>query len=176
MTDTDELDSIWREGLSSVAAKMAPLTDPTVRVAERLRRRRRARMTLTALSIAVASVVIVAAVSLARNPHRANFATSHPLERVAVVVGDLRIHFPGRVVSGEPPHVALPHGVIRFDLRSTGTSHRLVIDGVPKFVAVVDTAHDAISVTVRIAPGRYLMHCTILGHTEAGEKAILIVK
>jgi hypothetical protein len=177
MSDIDELDRIWREGLVSADAAMTPITDPTTRVAERVRRRRRVRMTLRGVGVAVVGIAIVLAMSLSRSPQRDHFATSPPLVRVAVVVGDLNIHFPGRPVSGRPPQVELPNGVIRFDVRTTGASDRLVINGVPGFVALVGPfGHDTVTVTVRLAPGRYLMHSTILGHTEAGEEVILIVK
>jgi hypothetical protein len=179
MTDIDELDRIWRDGLAAAADAMPPATDPAARVGERIRRRRRARTTLTAISAAVTAVVIVVAVSFARDRQSGEFATSSPVAvvRVEVLVGgQLTIHFPGRAVSGQPPHVELPHGVIRFEVRSGSGADRLVIDGVPKFVAVVGSTHAAVTEIVQIPPGRYLMHSTVLGHAEVGEKAVLIVK
>jgi len=179
MTDLDELDRIWREGLASAAATTTPVADPSVRVAERIRRRRRTRTTLTAIGVAVTGLVIILAVSLTRNPQRGDLATSTPVAvvRVEILVGgQLTIQFPGRAVSGQPPHVELPHGVIRFDVSSPGGTDHLVIDGAPKFSAVVVPTHDAVTESVRIPPGRYLMHSTLPGHAIAGEEAILVVK
>ena len=180
MTDIEELDRIWREGLASAADAMPPATDPAARVAERVRRRRRARTTLTAISVAVTALVIVVALSFARDRQSGEFATAPPVAvvRVEVLVGgQLTIQFPGRAVSGQPPHVELPHGVIRFEVRSgSGAADRLVIDGVPKFAAVVGSTHDVVTDIVRMPPGRYLMHSTLSGHAEAGEKAVLVVK
>jgi hypothetical protein len=179
MTDIDELDRIWREGLASAADAMSPATDPTARVTERIRRRRRARATLTAISVVATALVIVIAVSFARDRHSGEVAMAPPVAvvRVEVLVGgQLTIQFPGRAVSGQPPHVDLPHGVIRFEVRSGCCADRLVIDGVPKFAAVVGSAHDVVTEIVRMAPGRYLMHSTLPGHAEAGENAVIIVK
>lgn len=173
--ELDVLDQMWREGLSLTAEGMTPISDPTGRVAGRLRRRRRARAALTTAGVAILGAFIVVTVSFARGPDHVRVATSAPPVQVDVVVGpDLRIRFPGRAVSGQPPRVKLPHGLIRFRVRSTASSHHLVIDGLRGFVATVGP--DTVTVTVRIPPGRYLMHCTIPGHTEAGEEALLIVE
>jgi len=178
MPDIDELDRIWREGLSSAAGAMPPVTDPTARVAERVRRRERARARITAIGVvAVIALMIVLAVSVELSSRRADIATPSPVARVDVEVlvgGQLQIRFPGRSVGGQPPRVELPSGLIRFDVRSAGTD-RLVIDGIPEFVAVLGPT-DTVTRIVRIPPGRYLMHSTIAGHAEAGEKAILVVK
>jgi hypothetical protein len=182
VADIDELDRIWREGLSAADAVTAPISDPTVRVAERVRRRRRLRRIRRWVGVAVVCVVIVLGVSLARagSPQRVDVATSSPVTvvRVDVLVGgQLTILFPGRATSGQPSRVELAHGVIRFEVQSRTGSDRIVIDGVPKFVATVyPPLHGTVTQTVRIAPGTYLMHSTILGHTEAGEKAVLVVK
>jgi hypothetical protein len=180
MTDIDELDRIWREGLASAAATMAPVTDPNLRVVERVRRRRRTRITFRGIGVVVTGLTIVLAVLFARNPPHADFATSSPVTvvRVEVLVhGQLTIQFPGRAVHGQPPHVELPQGLIRFDVSSPGGSDRLVIDGVPTFVAVVVPPHHAaVTETVQISPGTYLMHSTLAGHAAVGEEAILIVR
>jgi hypothetical protein len=183
MADIDELDRIWREGLLVVDASMTPISDPTVRVAERVRRRRRARLIRRWIGAAAVGVAVVLGVSLARarSPQRVDVATSPPVAVVRVEVllgGQLTIRFPGRATSGQPPRVELPHGVIRFEVHSPGGSDRIVIDGVPEFVAVVDPPYIQATAaqTVHIAPGTYLMHSTIAGHAEAGEEAVLIVK
>jgi hypothetical protein len=178
MTDTDELDRIWREVLSSAADAMLPVTDPTPRVASRVRRRRRARTTRAAIGVAVTVMAVVVAVSFARDRQRGDVATAPPVTvvRVDVLVdGQLTIQFPGRAVSGQPPHVDLPHGVIRFEVRTGGAADGLSIDGVPKFAVIVDSIHEVVTETVRIPPGRYLMHSTLAGHAEAGEEAVLVV-
>jgi hypothetical protein len=180
MPDVDELDHIWRAGLSAAAAAMAPVTDPVARVAARVRRRRRARATLTSIGAAALVVVVIfTGFVLARNPHGTHVATTPPAEPVNVVVGwhgTLRIRFPGREASeNQAPRVNLPHGQLRFTVRSYGT-HRLVIDGVPGFNPQVVTDGTPVVVTVRLARGTYLMHCTIPGHTESGEVAILVVE
>jgi hypothetical protein len=122
--------------------------------------------------------VIFTGFVLARNPHATHFVTTPPVEPVNVVVGlhnQLKIRFPGREVSGNPPRVHLQQGQLRFTVRSYGT-HRLVIDGVPGFNPPVATDGTPVVVTVRLAPGTYRMHCTLPGHAEAGEEATLIVR
>jgi hypothetical protein len=177
MPEVDELDQIWREGLSAAEAAMTPPTDPAGRVAARVRRRRRNRSALTATGVVVVGALVFAGIALGRRaPDGPHIATSGPVTNVTVVVGpELRIRFPDRAVSGQPRRIELPYGKIRFRVRSAGGSHRLVIDGVPGFVAAVSESKP-VSVLVRIAPGRYRIHCTIPGHTESGENAILIVQ
>ncbi|HEX3866995.1 MAG TPA: hypothetical protein VHV78_09590 [Gemmatimonadaceae bacterium] len=158
------------------------MSDPTVRVAERVRRRRRLRLVRRWIGITAVGVVIVLGVSLARarSSQRVDVATSPPVAVVRVEVlgeGALTIRFPGRATSGQPPRVELPRGVIRFEVKSLGGTETIVVDGVPKFVATVTPpVHGTVTQTVRIAPGTYLMHSAIPGHTEAGEEAVLIVK
>jgi hypothetical protein len=178
MTDIDELDRIWREGLASAADATLPATDPAARVAERVRRHRRSRTTRAAISVAVAAVVIVVAMSFARNRQSGQVATAPPVAVVHVEVlvgGQLTIQFPGRAVTGQPPQVELPHGVIRFEVGTGGGSDHLVIDGVPEFAVTVASVHDVVTEKVRMAPGRYVMHSTLSGHAEAGEKAVIVV-
>jgi plastocyanin len=80
-------------------------------------------------------------------------------------------------VAGTPPSVDLPQGLIQFTVRGESTTHDLVIDGVPSFRAAVTFPNMATKVeTVRMAPGRYLMHCVIPGHTAAGMEMWLIVR
>jgi hypothetical protein len=181
MADVDELDRIWREGLFAVDASMTPIADPTVRVAERVRRRRRLRLVRRWLGVTVVGLVIVFGVSFvrARSPQRVEVATSRPVAVVRVEVegeGALTIRFPGRATSGNPPRIELPQGVIRFEVETPAGIETIVIDGVPKFAATVDPVHRTVTQTVRIAPGTYLMHSAIPGHTEAGEEAVLVVK
>jgi hypothetical protein len=176
MPEIDELDRIWRAGLSAAAAARPPVDDPSARVGQRVRRRRRSRITLTTVgAVALVGIVAVAAV-FATAPRGARVATSPPAVTVDVVVGPaLQIHFPGLVVTGQPPRVHLPRGLLRFRVRAAAGTHELVIDGVHRFDVTVASETSAVSVTVRLAPGVYRMHCTIPGHTIAGEEATLLV-
>jgi hypothetical protein len=178
MADIEELDRIWREGLSSAAETMTPLTDPTAHVARRIRRRRRACTVFTTVGVAVTVLVIVLTVSVARDAQRDDFATGSPVVvRVEVLVDNtLRIQFPGRPVSGQPPHVEIPHGLIRFEVRSpSGGSDHIIIRGVPEFDVVV-SGQETVTEVVRIPRGRYVMYSAIPGHAEAGETVVLVVK
>jgi hypothetical protein len=123
--------------------------------------------------------VLIVAVSFALDRQGGEVATAPPVAvvRVEVLVGgQLRIQFPGRAVSGQPPQVDLRHGVIRFEVRSGSGADHVVIDGVPNFAAAVDSTYGVVTELVRMPPGRYLMRSTIPGHAEAGETAVLVVK
>jgi hypothetical protein len=187
MTSTDELDRLWRDGLATLADQLNPpmTADPEQRVAIRLRRRRRIR-TATKLSVVVALIAVAAIIgaALTRGSDHASRITSRPppvpVTTVAVVDapgGALSIAFPGRD-PGYPPVIHLPSGLIRFRVSSEGAGHELVLDGPSGFhVDLLRNVSTASSRTtdVELAPGRYLMHCLIPGHTEAGEEATVTV-
>ena len=182
MNSTDELDGIWRDGLSAAASELVIADDPRARVAERVRHRRRSRRTGTAVILVVLSAAAILAVAQIghQGRHPGVAARPNPTVRAIVEVDDapgnqLTIVFPGRVVSGNPPSIELPTGLIRFKIHGS-TGHRLVIDGVPGFVADF-SASDPPPITedVRLNPGEYLMHCTIPGHAEANEEMLLKV-
>ena len=72
----------------------------------------------------------------------------------------------------------MPSGVIRFEIHSMTGGHELVLDGAPAFAPVTFYRSDSPEVetrTVQLAPGQYLLHCTIPSHSEVGERAILDV-
>lgn len=60
-------------------------------------------------------------------------------------------------------------------VHADGMGHVLVLDGVPGFKADFDGSTTTITQNVRLAPGHYLMHCIIPGHTQAGEEAVIVV-
>ena len=183
MNSTDELDGIWRDGLYAAASELDIADDPRTQVAERVRHRRRSRRTATAVTLVVLSVAAVLAVAQIGKPvtHSGVSARPNPTVRAVVEVDDapgnqLTITFPGRVVSGNPPSIALPSGLIRFKIHALTPGHRLVIDGIPDFVADFSvSAPTTVTEDVQLNPGEYLMHCTIPGHAEAGEEMRLKV-
>jgi hypothetical protein len=183
MTSTDELDSIWRDGLSAAASEFFIADDPRTRVAERVRHRRRSRRTGTAVTLVVLSAAAVLAVAQIghQGTHAGVAARPNPTVRAVVEVDDapgnqLTIALPGRVVSGNPPSIALPSGLIRFEIHGLHPDHRLVIDGIPNFVADFSVSGPTtITEDVQLNPGEYLMHCTVPGHAEAGEEIRLKV-
>jgi hypothetical protein len=183
MNSTDELDGIWRNGLSAAASELDLADDPRTQVAERVRHRRRSRRTATAITLVVLSTAAVLAVGQIgkQGTHAGVAARPNPTVRAVVEVDDapgnqLTIVFPGRVVSGNPPSIRLPSGLIRFKIHGT-PGHRLVIDGIPGFVADFSALRAPTTLTedARLNPGEYLMHCTIPGHAEAGEEMRLKV-
>jgi hypothetical protein len=184
MNSTDELDGIWRDGLSAAAGQLDIADDPRTRVAERVRHRRRSRRTAMAVTLAVLSAAAVLAVAQIghQGTHAGVAARPNPTVRAVVEVDDapgsnqLTIVFPGRVESGKPPSIALPSGLIRFKIHGLHPDHRLVIDGVPGFVAEFSVSGPTnITEDVQLKPGEYLMHCTVPGHAEAGEEMRLTV-
>jgi hypothetical protein len=178
MTDIDELDRIWRDGLASAAEDVVATPDPQTRVAARVRHRRRTRRTMTtSIVVVLIAMVAIAATQLGHHSKQVRVAAKPPLivQVVDAPHGNLQILFPGRPMTGYPPSVQLPSGVIRFEIHDLNPGHRLVIDGVPGFVADFETP-GTITQDVRLNPGEYLMHCTIPGHEEAGESARLIVR
>jgi hypothetical protein len=182
MTSTDQLDGIWRDGLTATASQLVIADDPRTRVAERVRHRRRSRRTATAVTLVALSAAAVLAVAQMghQGTHPVVAARPNPTVRAVVEVDDapghqLTIVFPGRVVSGNPPSIALPSGLIRFKIHGT-PGHRLAIDGIPGFVANFSpSGTTTLTEDARLNPGEYLMHCTIPGHAELGEEMLLKV-
>jgi hypothetical protein len=183
MTSTDELDGIWRDGLSTAASELDIADDPRTQVAERVRHRRRSRRTATAVTLVVLSAVAVLAVAQIGKQGTHAGVAARPNSTIGAVVevddapgNRLTIAFPGRVVSGSPPSIALPSGLIRFKIHRLSPGHRLVIDGIPGFVVDFSvSAPTTVTEDVHLNPGEYLMHCTIPGHAEAGEEMRLKV-
>lgn len=175
MTNTDELDRLWRDTLRS-GADSTLVGEAEPRVAARVRQRRRRRAAGTAaILLVVVCTTLGAAVLLTRHP--SHVTVSHGLAAVVEVVDgpSLSLRFPGRATSDISPRIDLPSGLIRFEVRVIG-SHRLVIDGVPGFVADGEYGGPSVTENVRLQPGDYLIHCTIPGHAEAGEEAIIHVQ
>ena len=183
MTDTDELDRIWREGLGHLAAPTMPISDPASAVGARTRRRHQSRVGVLAtaavvLAASIVGVVVVAGRRSTETIVHTPSPTSVPRPLVVDVVdgarGNLTISFPGRTVSGSPPHVNLPAGLIQFDIATLTAGHSLAVDGVPGFAATPQTIGTVIR-TVQLRPGVYALHCLVPGHTEAGEEVFLDV-
>jgi hypothetical protein len=182
MTDTDELDRIWREGLGHLAVPAAPIVDPASAVGARMRHRHHARLGAAAAATVVLAASIVGVVVTGHGTTdtlvQPSSVQAVPRPLVVDVVdapnGSLAISFVGRKVSGSPPHVNLPAGLIEFHVTSLSPGHVLALDGVPGFAATPQEIGTVIR-TVQLRPGVYLLHCLIPGHTEAGEEVLLDV-
>jgi hypothetical protein len=182
MNSTDELDRIWRDGLTAAASELVITGDPKARVVQRARHRRRARRAGTAVGLVVLSGSALAAVSQIGHDHTRTGVASQPGATISAVVqvedapnGRLTIEFPGRATSGAPAALSLPSGLIRFEISGT-PGHDLVIDGVSGVVAdFTPSGPTTITRDVQLAPGEYLMHCIVPGHAEAGEEVTLRV-
>ncbi len=183
MTSADDLDRIWREGLTLAASELVVRDDPRARTATRVQRRRRSRRIKTAVAAIAFSVAAIGATAHFDDHVSHGRVASRPPTTVQASVSiddapgnQLAITFPGRTVSGNPPSVTLPAGIIHFEIHGT-PAHQLVIDGVPDFTATfAGTASSTVTENVRLQPGRYSLHCTIPGHAAAGEQAILTVE
>lgn len=187
MSDTelldDGIDDVWRTGLAGLTP--AEEADPVARVEGRLRHRQRVRVGTRGIGAAALIAVMLGVISYAGRTNHVGVTNATAPTRVVVVAGvnnTLRIGFPGRKTFGSSgPRIILPAGRVRFVVHSGGSSHHLVIDGVPGFSVSVAAPPSpggppSATVTVRLKPGRYLMHCTIPGHAEAGEIAWITVR
>jgi hypothetical protein len=181
VNDTDELDRIWRDGLRRLAAPTMSVPETETVIETRVRHRHRARLALAAAGVVlVASAVVGVAErhgwSVVR-PTAPTPAAPAPAPLVVDVVdapnNALTLTLPGRVASGQPPHVDLAPGLIEFrvDLRSSG--HIIELEGVSDFAAV-DQAGIATR-TVRLGHGVYRLFCAVPGHADAGEQMLLDV-
>jgi len=180
MNDVDELDRVWREGLATLAADLDPVADPHARVCTRVHHRRRSRIAV----IAVVSIALIVAVVVAFAPggsHSRVRVESPAPDVIAAVVqvtdapgGRFAISFPGRATIGNPPEVQVPSGLIRLEIHSSVPGHHVVLDGFPDVVANFEHAGTIVR-EVRLVPGSYFLHCSVPGHTEAGERAMLDV-
>jgi hypothetical protein len=177
MNDIDELDEMWRTGLAGAAHDVVSTVNPQARVAARVKHRRRSRWARTAsVAVLLLAAALGTATHLGGHAQHVRVAAEQPsiIQVTDAPAGTLQILFPGRLTAGNPPRVLLPSGVVRFEIRGLTAGHRLVIDGAPGFVANFQTP-STITKEVQLDPGEYLMHCTIPGHAEAGEEAILDV-
>jgi hypothetical protein len=181
MTDTDELDRIWREGLGHLAAPTTPISDPASALSARMRRRHHARVGVLATAAVVLAASMLGVVLTSRRStetvvHTGPATLPRPLvvDVVDAARGKLTISLPGRKLSGSPSHVNLPPGLVQFEITTLTAGHVLALDGVPGFAATPQTMGTVIR-TVQLRPGVYALHCLIPGHTEAGEEILLDV-
>ena len=84
--------------------------------------------------------------------------TAPPVVPTVVQVNDapggaLRIEFPGRHLTGNPPAIALPSGDVRFVIHSSAGGHVLRIDGVPGFEVDLNRAGETVTRDVHLDPG-----------------------
>ena len=191
MIDIDEIDNLWRDALASAATDAPPVDDPRPRVARRVQHNRRVRTFVnSSVAVVIAGALVVAIGVLVDRPdrHPAPLAGTTQTTVVAVTTvrvvdatgGSLSISFPGQPSETIPPQITVPAGPVNFVIDLDAAGHTLVLDGVPEFTAVNADASLTTPVTVTrevtLAPGRYLLHCLTLGHTEAGEEAMVIVQ
>lgn len=185
MNDTAELDRIWRDGLRRLAepSTTLPETETDSVVKTRVGHRHRALLALAAaVVVLVASGVVGVAQWHGRSVVRPIAPASTPTAPVpAPVVVDvvdapnnaLTLMLPGRVASGQPPHVDVAPGLVEFhiDMRSNG--HDIELEGVSDFAPVVRTGVS--TRTVQLRPGVYRLFCAVPGHAEVGEQILLDV-
>lgn len=178
MNDTDELDRIWRDGLRRLAEPAMTAPDTETIVETRVRHRHRARLALAAAAVVVVASAVVGVAELHdRSVVRLTAPAPAPPPVVVDVVdapnNALTLTLPGRVASGQPPHVDLAPGLIEFrvDMRSSG--HDIELEGVSDFAPVDRTG--IATRTVQLRPGVYRLFCGVPGHAENGEQILLDV-
>ena len=181
MNDTDELDRIWRDGLSRLALPTRPIPEPVRPGAGIVGGRHRARpRAYIAIAAAAAVLVICGLIVVAvRESSPAVVETRTPATPVVVDIvdapnGSLALRIPGRAVSGQPPHIDLAAGLVQFRIDSRRAGHQLVLDGVSDFAPTPNEIGITIR-TVRLHHGVYRLYCAIPGHAEAGEQILLDV-
>ncbi|HEV7524541.1 MAG TPA: hypothetical protein VGP92_06220 [Acidimicrobiia bacterium] len=180
MTETDEVDRIWREGLKRLAPDTTPMVDAEALV-DAGSRRSRARVTIAAAAILVVCSGAVAVVLTRHDPATVVRGIDRPPPVVVDLVdapnGALTIAVPGKV-SGhqrQPPQIVLRAGLVEFHIELRSTGHELRLEGVAGFAPV----HGPPGVATRIVqlhPGIYRLYCMLPGHAEAGEQIFLDVR
>jgi hypothetical protein len=186
MITDDDLDRVWRDGLTTAAGGLGNTTGARDRVAARVRHRRHRRRSVSAGAIAAltaTTVVGVAELHSADGPVRVatTETTAPPVVPTVAQVNDapggaLKIEFPGHEL-GNPPSITLPSGEVRFVIHGDSAGHVLRIDGAPDFEANFTVAGETITRDVMLGPGRvYVMYCAIPGHREAGESVIIVAR
>jgi hypothetical protein len=183
VNETDELDRIWRDGLRHLALPTARNDDEAPMVTPTADRRTYARLAGSVTVAVLIAAMLVGVLTLGR--HRDATRAGPPATTVAVqpVVVDvvdapgntLTLSLPGRTVSGQPPHVELPAGLIEFRIEMQSAGHVLEIDGVPDFAPTPMTV-GTVTRTVRLTRGIYRLYCAIPGHAEVGEQMLLDVR
>jgi hypothetical protein len=180
MTDVDELDRIWTDGLSSAAETIVVPPDPGARVAGRVRHRRRVRRARVGVAVGALVVVVTVGVVAVSRPDRVAVVAPGPtvppapVPRAVVRIidapgGALKFTIPGRDL-GNPPSLTLPAGLIRFVIHGNAPGHDLRIEGVPYFEANFGAGAAMVATQVQLAPGDYVLYCAIPGHRAAGEE------
>jgi hypothetical protein len=186
MTTDDDLDRIWRDGLTTAADGLGATTGVRSRVAAHVRRRRHRRRAASAGAIAALTATTVVGVAELRSGNtRVQVATTDtttpPVVPTVVQLNDapggaLNIEFPGNEL-GYPPSITLPSGDVRFVIHGESAGHVLRIDGDDNFEANITVAGETITRDVQLAPGRvYVMYCAIPGHRDAGESVIIVAR
>ena len=176
--EPDGIDQLWRDGLAHTPT--APATEAPARVQAAVTRRSRRRRAARGLGAVLVVIVVVGAIATLPRSHKVDVSTRGPVTNVVLDDGrdnTLTIRRPGRPVTGGPPTIRVPAGRVRFTIHYFGT-HTLVLDGVPAFRAPGPTDGKPLTATttVTLRPGRYRLHCTIKGHTIAGEVAWVVVR
>ncbi len=190
MTDDDDLDRMWRDGLTTAADGLGTTSGVRSRVAARVRHRRHRRRAASAGAIAALSATAVVGVAELRSgSSRLQVTTpdttappdttAAPVVRAVVQVNDapggvLKIEFPGHDL-GDPPSITLPSGLIRFEIHELSGGHDLRIDNIPGFDVEATTTPITVTKDVQLDPGVYVMYCAIPGHREAGESVTIDV-
>jgi hypothetical protein len=194
MSDVEDLDAMWRDGLISEAAVGQRASDPRARVAARVRHRRRVRRTMTAGgAAALTAATVVGVVQIGHGSSHVRVATdstttttttttpapsSVPADVVQVDEApgnQLKIVFPNEPANAGSKSITLPSGLVRFVFHTGAAGHELRIDGVPGFRVDFVTEGATITKDVQLATGTHVMYCAIPGHREAGEHVELIV-
>jgi hypothetical protein len=189
MTDDDDLDRMWRDGLTTAADGHGTTSGVRKRVAARVRHRRHRRRAASAGAIAALSATAVVGVAELRSgssrlqvttPDTTAPPVLAPVVRAVVQVNDapggaLKIEFPGHDL-GDPPSIRLPSGLIRFEIHELSGGHDLRIDNIPGFDVEATTTPITVTRDVQLDPGVYVMYCAIPGHREAGESVTIDVR
>jgi hypothetical protein len=186
MTNDDDLDRMWRDGLTTAADGLGATTGVRSRVAARVRRRRYRRRAASAGAIAaLTATTVVGVAELRSGSTRVQVTTpdttAPPVVPTVVQVNDapggaLKIAFPGHDL-GNPASITLPSGDVRFVVHGDSAGHVLRIDGAPGFEANFTVAGETITRDVQLVPGHvYDMYCAIPGHRDAGESVIIVAR
>jgi hypothetical protein len=169
MASPEALDERWKQGLREVAMQPRYAPDARDRVQATMQRRRHRRSASQIAALVVLCLlggVGVFAATRSSNDVGVGSAPGTVLEIDALPSLGFR-----------PEHLVAHPGLIEFRLRDAAAGqHTLVIDGVPDFVLEVNNAGEVASGDVELAPGRYILYCSVPGHREAGAEATLVVE
>lgn len=173
MLDEHDLDDRWRAGLQAGTPRV-DATGAAARVRAHVARRTRRRRATGALGVVALLAAVIVGIALSRDTGRTTLHTAgdgHPaLPATLVHVASLP------TLQLTMDRTTVPAGLVQIDYADKGGTHVLRIAGIPASRFELRVPRGPTTATIRLHRGDYELYCSIPGHADAGERAVLTVR